>query len=333
MLFDNNAVMDDKPDRPLLSRVADSMFWMARYVERAEQVARLMKVNTALLMDVGDLAPALQARQWQSVLEAARVAEPDPVAGESFTQTISRYMAFDALNPASIITSLSRARENARAVRSEISAEMWKAINSVYLFIRSPDAKIQHEEQSEEFYESIMNSAMQFVGIADNTLTLDQRWHFIRLGRAFERADMTCRIVDSRFVALADPQFLLESPLRNIQWMNVLRMCCSIEAYRRMHTGDLDPINVAAFVVFERDFPRSVFQNVREALASIRSIRQLTSPRSLDPAERVLGVLNAQLEFADPGSFTKETVSEFVRSIRTLINEASNLVTQTYFRK
>jgi len=333
MMFDNNAVLEDRPDRPLLSRVADSMFWMARYVERAEQIARLMKVNTALLMDVGDLAPVMQTRQWQSVLEVARVAEPEPVKDEAFTQTVSRYMAFDPLNPASIITSLSRARENARAVRSEISAEMWRAINNLYLSVRSVETRQLYEEQPEEFYETVMNGAMLFAGIADHTLTHDQRWHFIRLGRAIERADLTSRIVDYRFSAMSDPQFNLESPLRNIQWMSVLRMCCSIEAYRRMHVGDLEAVHVAAFIVFERDFPRSVFQNVREALDSIRSIRQFTAPRSIDPAERVLGRLNAELEFADPDTFTKDNVCEHVRNIRSILNDAANLVTQTYFRK
>ncbi len=332
-MFDNNAILDESPDRPLLSRVADSMFWMSRYVERAEQHARLLKVNTALLMDVGELAPAMQPKQWQSVLDIARVADPEVDPNQNYGAHVARYMTFDPLNPGSLVTCLSRARENARAVRSDISAEMWRAVNAQYLAARAEDALLRYEEQPEEFYDSVMNGAMMFAGISDHTLSHDQRWHFIRLGRSIERAEVTCRVIEARFSALMDKQTSLESSLRNIQWMAVLRMCCSIEAYRRMHVGDLEPVNVAAFLIFERDFPRSVFQSVRDALGAISGIRRLTSPRSLDPAERVLGRLSASLEFTDPSEFSADTVGELLQTIRAGLQDAANLVTQTYFRK
>ena len=134
----------------MLARDADAMYWMARYVERAEHVARLLLVNSNLLIDVGDLAPALQARQWQSLLTILR--SPELPDGPDLAQRVGQFLTVNADNPNSILNCLTRARENARGIRENISAEMWEALNALYWSIRAEDAPARFDESHDDFY-------------------------------------------------------------------------------------------------------------------------------------------------------------------------------------
>lgn len=319
-------------DRPLLARVADSIFWMSRYVERAEHAARVLKINTNILMDVGDLAATMQERQWLSVLRITSAGAP-PDGKTPLGERVSRLLVFSPDSPASITRSLMQARENARAVRSEISAEMWEHLNSLYWYIQSDDARAKFEDQPEELYNSVMVASMLFQGLTDQTLTHDQRWMFAQLGKSLERIDITCRILDARLDAIEAVESTLESPLRNIQWMAVLRMCCSIEAYRRQFLGDLDPLKITTFLILEDNFPRSIRYNVGAALQAIQGIRASTTPGSLDPTERILGRLAATLEYAEPQEVRAKGLREYLQQIRTTTAEAAGAVMATYFLK
>jgi uncharacterized alpha-E superfamily protein len=319
-------------DRPLLSRVAHSLYWMSRYVERAEHVARVLKINTNLLMDVGDLAPEILDRQWQSVMQITSMPFAPP--GEaSLGQRVTWSLAFDALNLNSLVACIGSARENARAIRSEISNEMWEQINQLYWTIRSDDTKERFAEQPDELLNMAIQGSMLFQGVTDQTLDHDQRWMFAQLAKSLERIDMTCRILDARHDALQDAESVMEAPLRNIQWMAVLRMCCSIETYRRQFSGELDPLRVIGFVILEDGFPRSIRFNVEQALAAISAIRQATSPTSVDPAERILGRLAATLAYANPNEIADEGVKDYLRMIVTETRTAAANVLQTYFLK
>src|SRR5438874_12206968 len=145
------------PARPMLSRDADSMYWLARYVERSEHVARMLLVNSNLLMDVGDLAPQLQQRQWKSVLDVMRSGDNLPTGRELLAVRIQQFMTFSRDNHNSLISCLTRARENARAIRESISAEMWECINGIYWSISAEDAPARFEESHDDFYRSIMS--------------------------------------------------------------------------------------------------------------------------------------------------------------------------------
>src|SRR5579859_1828302 len=151
--------------RPLLARDADSMYWMSRYVERAEHVARLLLVNSNLLVDVGGLSPALQEKQWNSVLTIMRSPAPPAPSNGNSTRAgtlIPRYMTFDPDNLNSLLTCVTRARENARAIRENISAEMWECVNTLYWAIRADDAPTRFEESPDTFYRQLMNGSMLF---------------------------------------------------------------------------------------------------------------------------------------------------------------------------
>ena len=316
------------PPRPMLSRDADSMYWMARYVERAEHVARMLLINSNLLMDVGDLAPHLQQRQWKSVLDVMRVGEM-PSGRDTIATRIQQYMTFNAENPSSLLTCLTRARENARAIRESISAEMWESLNSLYWSISSDDAQGRFDESHDDFYRAIMTGSMLFQGLTDQTLAHDQRWLFAQLAKYFERIDVTARILETRFTILKSAE--LEATIRNIHWMSVLRSCCSIEAYRRNYSGEMDPHRIASFLILQRNFPRSVRFCVEKAHEAIAAIRSGIASRAIDPAERILGRLTAQLEYAEMNEILAEGIQRYLQNIQGSIADAAMAVQKTYF--
>lgn len=315
--------------RPMLSRDADSMYWLSRYVERAEHVARLLMINTNLLIDVGDLEMQTLDRFWHTVLSVFRI-ETAPIGNAALAERVARSMTFDATNPNSIITCLTRARENARAIRESISAEMWEALNKVYLSITADDAMARYEENRDDFYRSILTGSMLFQGLTDQTLPHGQRWQFAIVGKYFERIDVTSRVLQTRWNVLAGGDLSLETPIRNIHWMGVLRCCCSIEAYRREYSGDMDGFRVAQFLILRGDFPRAIrfcCAAAHEALGAIRA----TTNRSIDPAERILGRLCAQLNYAELPEILSEGVPKYLQNIQNQIADAASAVQKAYF--
>ena len=322
----------NQPERPLLARVADSTFWMARYMERAEHVARLMLVNSNLLMDLGDLAPALLERQWHDVLKILHCKELPPGDGPTGTR-VARYCVFDVENANSLVSCIGRARENARGVRSDISAEMWEAVNELYWTVRSADAEASFHEQPEKFYDDLVRASMLFQGLTDQTLGHDQRWHFAQLGKYLERVDVTCRLIETRFAFLREHGDTLEGPIRNIVLMAALRMCCSIEAFRRQHVSDLDLLHVSAFLVLEEAHPRSVRFAVSQAHAAARRLRERTTGQNgpVDAAERVLGRLGAELSYAEPREILDAGVPAYLSRLRAQTEAAGVAVQQRYF--
>lgn len=320
----------NQPTRPMLARDADSMYWMARYVERVEHVARIMWVNSNLLIDVGDLAPALQEQQWESVLTIFHVPGKTPGEGP-IGQRVLQYMTFSADNPNSIYSCLTRARENARGIREQISSEMWETLNTLYWSIRADDAQPRFDEASDDFFRTIMTSSHMFQGLTDQTLAHDQRWLFAQLGKYLERVAVTCRVISTKFAILQQAESLLEAPLRNIHWMAVLRSCCSIEAYRRNHVGDMDPLKVAAFLILEKNFPRSIRYSVNRAHDSMNCLRKEINPLTIDDAERILGRLDTQLEYAEMSEILADGLPDYLQKVQTHIADAALCVQRAYF--
>jgi uncharacterized alpha-E superfamily protein len=316
--------------RPMLARDADSMYWMSRYVERAEHVARIVWVNSNLLVDVGDLAPALQERQWESVLTIFNIQSQVPGDGPIGPRML-KYMTFSEDNPNSIYSCLSRARENARGIREQISSEMWENLNTMYWSLRAEDAPARFEEGTDDFFRSIMTGSHLFQGMTDQTMAHDQRWLFAQLGKYLERIAVTCRVIETKFGILRGAEKMLEAPLRNIHWMAVLRSCCSIEAYRRNHVGDMDPLKVATFLMMEENFPRTVRYSVHHAHQAISRLRAEINPRTIDDAERILGRLDTQLEYAEMREILAEGLPAYLQVIQTHVADAAMAVQKAYF--
>jgi uncharacterized alpha-E superfamily protein len=318
-----------------MARDADSMYWMGRYVERAEHVARLLLVNSNLLIDVGDLAPSLQQQQWHSVMTVMRMEVPPALqnapADGSMGALVAQYMSFHRDNPNSLLSCISRARENARAIRENLSAEMWEHLNTLYWSIRGDDASGRYEESPDDFYRQVMTGSMLFQGLTDQTLSHDQRWLFTQLAKYLERIDVTSRIIETKFNILHSGEGMLEGALRNIHWMAVLRSCCSIEAYRRHHLADMDPLRVASFLILERNYPRSIRYAVGQAHDAITRIRQEVNAAAIDPAERILGRLDAQLEYAEMSEILIDGLPAYLQKIQANVADAAIAVQKSYF--
>jgi uncharacterized alpha-E superfamily protein len=318
----------------MLSRDADAMFWMSRYVERAEHVARLLWVNANVLVDMGDLAARFEERQWEGILAILRLDNLEPAPGDQrpVSERVAAHMTLSADNSNSIVACLTRARENARSIREIISAEMWENLNQLYWSIQGDDAAARFAESPDDLYRSVMTGSMLFQGLTDQTLEHDQRWLFTQVGKYFERIDVTCRVIATKFAILQDMGPSLEVPIRNIHWMAVLKSCGSIEAYRRENFGEMDPTRVANFLILQRDFPRSIRFSVAAARRAIASIRTGINVGGVDAAERILGRLDAQLEFAERCEIEETGVPEYLQKIESAIGAASAAMQKAYFQ-
>ncbi|MBX9569710.1 MAG: alpha-E domain-containing protein [Candidatus Obscuribacterales bacterium] len=320
--------------KPMLARVAEAMFWMSRYVERAEHIARLVLVNSNMLMDLGELAPRMQDEQWMAIFRILRLdhyIENLDIFGNHVGQRVFRLMSFDSTNKNSLLSCLTRARENARSIRENISVEMWETLNTLYWSLLSEDAQLRLDENPQQIFQSVIMGSLLFQGVSDQTLPHGQGWEFIQLAKYLERIDMTCRIIDVKFDVLHSAEHHWEGTLRNIQWMAVLRSCASIEAYRRRHVGDLDPTILAAFLILDDESPRTIRYSVRKAQEAIAGIAAKIHPQEIDAAERILGRLNAQLEYAEMKSLSGPHLKDFLESIKDNVAEAAAAVQKAYF--
>jgi len=339
-----SALVQQNPiSRPMLSRVAEAMYWMSRYVERAEHIARIVLMNSNMLIDLGELAPEMQEKQWLGVLRILRLEQrPEvqeallagKVAQESRCLLSYNFAGFMAIESSkSIIACVTKARENARSIRENISAEMWETLNTLYWNLTGDDVKFRFQEYPQEMFHSVIMGSMLFQGVADQTLSHAQSWQFTQLAKYLERADMISRIIDTNFDILqkAESYAALETPLRNIQWMGVLRSCCSIEAYQRKHLGDLDPQRVAAFLLLDSESPRNVRYSVNAARSAIAGIAASVHPQQVDAAERILGRLNAHLEYAELKEISGSSLSGFLKEIQTNLADASIAIENAYF--
>lgn len=327
----------NQPVRPMLARVADSMYWLSRYVERAEHTARIITETSQLLTDVGDLSSEFRHDLWNGVLRILNL-DQLPVAeallsgtDEEVAQNVCVFMTFDPANPNSLMTCVTNARENARGIRENISGEIWEGLNTLYWFLQGDEARARFEESPQDVYRQVINNSMIFQGLTDQTLAHAQGWLFMQLAKQFERVDMTCRILEIKFDILQHAEALLEPAERNVHWMSVLRTCASLEAYRRIHVGDLDPMRVAAFLVLERHFPRSIRAGVHHAHDAINRIRATINPHSADGAQRILGRLNTQLEYAEPTEIINEGFAPYLRKVQIGMTQAADEVRKAYF--
>jgi uncharacterized alpha-E superfamily protein len=314
----------------MLARVAEAMYWMSRYVERAEHISRIVLVNSHMLIDLGELAPDMLEKQWLGVLRILRLDQRAEVQDNSFIgPTFSSFMKNESNR--NLITCLTKARENARSIRENISEEMWETLNTLYWSLTGEDAKLRFDESPQEMFHAVIMGSLLFQGVADQTLPRSQSWQFIQLAKYLERADMICRIVDTNFDILRSSGDYCETPLRNIQWMGVLRSCCSIEAYRRKHLGDLDPLRLAAFLILDADSPRNIRYAIGAARAAIADIGASVHPNQIGTAERILGRLNARLEYADMKDISATGLNPFLKRIQQDIADVSVAIENTYF--
>lgn len=237
----------------MLSRVAETLYWMARNVERAENIARLVNVNNLLLMDL----PKGVSPGWEPLVHIIGSHENYLEHYSDFSEkNVLAYMTIDRNNPSSILNSLSAARENTRTVREVVPREVWENINSLYLYVKENNDELISKRHCFKHLKYIINSALMVFGTLDATINHDDGYTFIRFGSLLERADMTTRIMDVRSATMRDiPTHL---PFENIQWMSVLRSLSAYQMYRQQMGVRLRAEDILEFMLLSPTFPRAI---------------------------------------------------------------------------
>jgi uncharacterized alpha-E superfamily protein len=311
----------------MLSRVADSIYWMSRFVERAENVARFISVNLNLSLDM----PGEAGQQWWPLV----VITGDDDAfqrrvRQTSKQSVIQFLTYDGENPNSILSCLRAARENARSVREIISAEMWEQINKFYLMIRDGETIDEVLDNPYAFFQRVIVLGQQFLGVTDATMTHGEAWHFCQLGRMLERADKTSRILDVKYFILLPRPADVGTPFDDVQWSALLRSASALEMYRQRH-GRISPVNVVKFLVIDREFPRAVLYCLTRANESLHAISGTHTGSFCNPAEQRLGQLRAELAYTQAEEVIAGGLHEFVDDLQGRLNLVGDAIHDCFF--
>src|SRR6202163_1259557 len=309
----------------MLARVAESIYWMSRYVERAENVARFIEVNLNLMLDL----PVGSAQQWQPlVATTGDAAEFAKRYGTATQHDVIEFLTFDQENVNSIRSCLRAARENARSVREIISSEMWEQLNEFYLMVNSADAGSRTDPQ--DLFASVRRAGHLFAGVTDATMTHNESWHFCRLGRMLERADKTSRLLDVKYFLLLPTAADVGTTSDDIQWAAVLRSASAFEMYRKCH-GRIVPERVVEFLLVEKDFPRAIHYCLVRARECVHAISGTPAGIFRYPLERLLGELCSELAYARVETIITAGLHEYLDRLQTKMKQVGSGISETFF--
>jgi uncharacterized alpha-E superfamily protein len=324
----------------MLSRVADNLFWMARYFERAENTARLINVNFNLMLDMGGSfgaavpdASAASEPSWNPIVRIASPYQEFRAAHPKTTPDAAiEWLTFGQNNPNSIVRCVEMARENARAIRGAISTEMWEQLNTVYLDLKGADLRRIGREGAHAFFRKVRLDSALFQGITDLTLPRNEGWHWIQIGKHLERADATSRLLDVKYHILLPSLDEVGGPIDNVQWIAVLKSCSAYEAYQRRYVARITPSRVAEFLVLDKSFPRSVrfcFDQVHHGLSDVG---QEHGAREESAAEIAAVEAQATLEKSTMTGIIQFGMHQYLLKLGDHCVDISSKIASTYFQ-
>ena len=286
----------------MISRVASNCFWMHRYVERCENTARMLQVNFAFVLDV--TLPAVE--RWRPFVivsgEEARFREYIGEKGLEDAEQVQAYLTWDERCPVSIFTSLQWARENARTIRETISLEMWESMNEFWLWMKEGRAREDYERDRYNFYARVKERCQLFHGICHNTILNAEPFDFMRLGMLLERSSQTARILDVKYHAFGADPAREETAGEVAQWLALLRSCAASEPFLKLNRGVLSGPAVAAFLLLQDRFPRSVMHCLTRAQ---RFLNRVGDPLRLDGPRNAADRLTALAQHVAPLTIEK----------------------------
>ncbi len=310
----------------MLSRVADSLYWINRYVERAENLSRFVEVSEAMALD----CPPGSAEPWQPLIDASgdRDLFDQLYPSGGGPDQVVEFLVKAEDNPSSIVNCIALARENARQIRDVITTEMWEQINAVYWNLQ--EDSFWHQPPQEQLRE-IRRACQLFYGITDATLSRDLSWHFSRLGRLLERADKTTRILDVKYFLLLPSPDEVGGVLDELQWISLLRSAGAYQMFRQSRQQAIEPRAVAAFLLLDPIFPRSV----RYCLGRIHETLKIVSGQSLpgapDALECLSGLTLARWSYTRIDALIAGGLHEAIDSLQSDLNNLHGLIEQRYF--
>lgn len=308
----------------MLSRVADCVYWMSRYIERAENVARFIDVNQSISLG--------GTPQWAPLVYASGDEELFlKLYGEVTTENVLKFLLFDEQNSNSIASCSKYARENARTIRETLSVSLWESINRFYLRVRDgmkhADAIVQNPHQ---FVERVKRSSHQVIGVTEATLSHGEAWHFSRVGRLLERADKTSRILDVKYFILHPTDSHIGSTLDIVQWSALLESTSALHAYRK-EFGRIEPQAVAQFLIFDKNFPRALRFCVQQAQRSLHEITGTPLDDVSTPVTERFAALRDRLRETTIQKVFASGLHEFIDSFQSSVNDLGAEMFHAFF--
>lgn len=306
----------------MLSRVASNLCWMGRYLERAENTARLINVNFNLLLDL----PKNIELGWEPIVDI--LSDRDffyDSNNEANEQTVVNFLVADENHASCIVNSLSAARENARTIREIIPREAWEQINEVYLFAKTNKLKALAKRSRYEFLTEIIESIQKITGILAGTMTHDEAYQFLKIGRNLERADMTTRIIDVRSATLLPNTENDQSAFENLQWMSVLKSLTAYQMYRRSMRLRISRPDVLKFLMLEEKFPRSLLHSLKQVEACLMKLP------NYEACVLITQQVEKKLLDANPQELIQDKLHEFIDEMQLGLINMFNKIDETYF--
>jgi uncharacterized alpha-E superfamily protein len=298
----------------MLSRVAEALYWTARNVERAEDLARLIDVTAMRSVD-----RAVDAeKRWRAAYAVAGIEPPDE--GEIDRTTAVDRIVFGGETLLSITACVRIARRNAIGVRAELTTEIWECINGLYLFVEAHSPRAIGPDGASSFLHAIRESAQAFGGICDATLAREDAWMFLRIGRYLERAAMTARVLRA-----------MEPDAGPHVWQLVLEACCASEPYARARQQSFDPVEALAFLGLSISFPRSLRFCLHEVDHALHRLSGAPVGTFANAAERESGRIASSLDYAGAADFAREGAANVAQRITIALDELGAAITSAYF--
>jgi uncharacterized alpha-E superfamily protein len=311
----------------MLSRVADAIYWMNRYVERAENIARFIDVNLNLLLD----STVGLAQQWEPIIATTGDAKLfQERYGEANQANVIQFLTFDRTYSHSILSCVTSARENARSIREIISSEMWEQLNSFYFMVLEA-AKTPAEVSWSDFFDEVKQASHLFAGISYATMSHNEGWHFGQIGRYLERADKITRILDVKYFILLPSVKDVGTAIDEMQWIALLRSASAYEMYRKQHRHRVDPNSIAQFLLLDREFPRSARFCILGAERSLYQITGTPMGTWTNQIERTFGKLRSDLDYVLIDEVIQQGLHEFLDNLQTRMNQLDREMFETFF--
>lgn len=317
----------------MLSRVADSLYWMGRYMERADHVARQLDVHLTIVPEQAVEA----ARRRRNRLITCLVRPDYPAAAVHSDQDLAYLLTFDEDNPNSIVRCIASGRENARQVREQINSQMWEQINQLYLQMQMSSMTQIWVGQPHSFYHGINQDVYRLQGITDSRITRDQGWHFVQLGRYLERAREVADMLDVDFRELyASPGHVSDvsddavDQRTYLDWVGLLRGAAAYEAYSKMYTANVHPRYIIEFLLLNPSFPYSVHFAINAAQRSLEVIGDATEMPKAARVYRLAGRLRAMLDYASVDEIMESGLGTYLREIQARCAEIHDAIYATY---
>jgi len=307
----------------MLSRVADSLYWMSRYLERGEHTARLIDVTLDLMPERSVEAVG---RAWTKLYASLQL---DPIRGLPDAYTALKTLTFDA-EKTSVVDCIAAARENARQVREQISSEMWEQINRLYLHVTHADAVEEWQTQPHAFFQAVKQGAHLFQGVSDSTMNRGEGWHFIQLGQYIERAGNTAVLLDVHLQDMnVDPH---EGNTMDafLDAVGLLRSCTAFEAYCNVYTPDPSFDCIAEFLLLNEEFPHSINFSVTMMRSALGFIAGVSDTHKNSQVNRRVGRLKAMLDYGHIAEIVTEGLHPYLKQVGQQCAGLHTVLYQTY---